>query len=128
MITLGNVLSFVQLSSLIDFDVVQEIGSKNNWTTPLASYLKNGVLLDGKEATRELKVQAERFVLIKLVLYKRGFSRHERGTRGDLWKPFEVKIISAQASASRVLLAHHAEGCRGLCQDLRQVPKVQQYY
>ena len=75
MITHGNVLSFVQLSPLIDSDDVQEIGSENNWTTPIASYLRNGVLPDGKEAVRKLKVQAARFVLIKDVLYKRGFSR-----------------------------------------------------
>ena len=37
-------------------------------------YLKNGVLLDEKEAARKLKVQAVRFVLIKDVLYKRGYS------------------------------------------------------
>ena len=36
--------------------------------------MKNGVLPDGKEAARKLKVQAARFVLIKYVLYKRGFS------------------------------------------------------
>ena len=36
--------------------------------------MKNDVLLDGKEAARKLKVQAARFVLIKDVLYKRGFS------------------------------------------------------
>ena len=36
--------------------------------------MKNGVLLDGKEAARKLKVQAARFVLIKDVLYKRSFS------------------------------------------------------
>ena len=53
---------------------MQEIGSKSNWTTPLVSYLKNDVLLDGKEAARKLKVQAMRFVLIRDVLYKRGFS------------------------------------------------------
>ena len=41
----------------------------------LVSYLKDGVLPDGKEATRKLKVQAARFVLIKDVLYKRCFSR-----------------------------------------------------
>ena len=35
----------------------------------------NGVLPDGKKAARKLKVQATRFVLIKDVLYKRGFSR-----------------------------------------------------
>ena len=75
MITHGNVLSFVQLSPLIDSDDVQEIGSESNWTTPIASYLKDGILLDEKEAARKLKVQAARFVLIKDVLYKRGFSR-----------------------------------------------------
>ena len=41
----------------------------------LISYLKNGMLPDGKKAARKLKVQASRFVLIKDVLYKRGFSR-----------------------------------------------------
>ena len=73
MITHGNVLSFVQLSPLIDSDDIQEIGSESNWTTPTASYLKNGVLPDEKEAVRKLKVQAVRFILIKDVLYKRGF-------------------------------------------------------
>ena len=58
MITLDNVLSFVQLSPLIDSINVQEIVLEDNWTTPLVSYLKNGVLLDGKEAARKLKVQA----------------------------------------------------------------------
>ena len=41
----------------------------------MISYLKAGVLLEEKGATRKLKVQASRFVLIKDVLYKRGFSR-----------------------------------------------------
>ena len=75
MITLSNVLTFVQLFPLIDSDDIQEIGSKSNWTIPIVSYLKNGVFPDGKEAVRKLKVQAARFVLIKDVLYKRGFSR-----------------------------------------------------
>ncbi|XP_075633359.1 uncharacterized protein LOC142605807 [Castanea sativa] len=75
MITPDKVLSFIQLSPLIDVIDVQEIGSKSNWTTPLISYLKDGTLPDGKEAARKLKVQSVRFVLIKDVLYKRGFSR-----------------------------------------------------
>jgi len=75
MTTLDNVLSFVQLSPLIDTIDVQEIGSESNWTTPLITYLKNGVLPDGREAARKLKVQAARFILMKDVLYKRGFSR-----------------------------------------------------
>ena len=37
--------------------------------------MKNGVLPDEKEAVRKLKLQATRFVLIKDVLHKRGFSR-----------------------------------------------------
>ena len=42
---------------------------------PLISYLRTGLLPDGEEAARKLKFQASRFVLIKDVLYKRGFSR-----------------------------------------------------
>ena len=38
------------------------------------SYLKDEILPDEKEAARKLKVQVARFVLIKDVLYKRGFS------------------------------------------------------
>ena len=75
MITHGNTLSFVQLSPLIDSSDVQEICSESNWATIIASYLKDGILPDEKEAARKLKVRAARFVLIKDVLYKRGFSR-----------------------------------------------------
>ena len=75
MTTLDNVLSFIQLSPLIDFVDVQEIDTESNWTMLLVSYLKNNVLPDGREAARKLKVQAARFILMKDVLYKRGFSR-----------------------------------------------------
>ena len=75
MITPYKLLSFVQFSLLIDPIDVQEIGSESNWIAPLVSYLKNDMLLDDKEATRKLKVQATQFVLIKDILYKRGFSR-----------------------------------------------------
>ena len=36
--------------------------------------MKSGTLPDNKEAVRKLKVQAARFILIKDILYKRGFS------------------------------------------------------
>ena len=42
---------------------------------PLVSYLGDGMLQDGKDAARKLKVRASHFVLIKEILYKRGFSR-----------------------------------------------------
>ena len=75
MIPSKQVLSFVQISSLIDDGAnVQEINSEKNWTTPLIAYLRSGILPDGKDAARRLKVQASRFVLIRDVLYKRGFS------------------------------------------------------
>ena len=60
---------------MIDGVGAQEISSKSNWTTPIVSYLKYGMLPQGKEAAKKLKVQATRFVQIKDVLYKRGFSR-----------------------------------------------------
>ena len=75
MVTHGNVLSFVQLFPLIKSSEVQEIGSGSNWTTTIASYLKDNLLPDEKEAARKVKVRVARFVLIKDVLYKRGFSR-----------------------------------------------------
>ena len=53
-----KVLSFVQLSLMIDGMVVQEIGSKGNWTTLIVSYLRDGTLLDNKKAARKLNVQA----------------------------------------------------------------------
>ena len=75
MVILGQVLSFVQISSLIDDTSVQEISSRNYWMTPITAYLKDGVLPDDKEAARKLKVQATCFILVKDALYKRGFSR-----------------------------------------------------
>ena len=74
MVIPGQVLSFVQFSSLIDDTSVQEISSENYWTTLIASYLKEDMLPDDKVAARKLKVQAARFILVKDVLYKRGFS------------------------------------------------------
>ena len=70
----NQVLSFIQISPLIDSINMHEIGSENDWTMPITSYLKGGMLLDDKEAARKLKVQATQFMLIKNILYKSGFS------------------------------------------------------
>ena len=43
--------------------------------TPITFYLKDSILPDDKEAIRKLKFQVARFVLIKGILHKRGFSR-----------------------------------------------------
>ena len=50
----NKILSFVQLSPLIDDVNVREVNSESNWTTPIVSYLKNGTLPNGKEAARKL--------------------------------------------------------------------------
>ena len=71
-----QVLSFIQTSLRIDDGAqMQEINVEKNWTTSLIVYLKSGILPNGKDAERKLKVQASRFVIIRDVLYKRGFSR-----------------------------------------------------
>ena len=41
----------------------------------MIAYLRLGILPDEKEAARKLKAQASRFVIIKDVMYKRGFPR-----------------------------------------------------
>ncbi|XP_075654776.1 uncharacterized protein LOC142624939 [Castanea sativa] len=74
MIIPDQVLSFVQLSSLLDGTSMQEVSSEHCWMAPITAYLKGGKLPDNKEVARKLKVKAARFVLIKDVLYKRGFS------------------------------------------------------
>ena len=56
MVTHGNVLSFVQLSPLIESSEAQEIGFESNWTTAITSYLKDGLLPNEKEAARKVKV------------------------------------------------------------------------
>ena len=76
MIASEQALSFVQISPVIDDGAnVQEVNSDKNWTAPLIAYLRIGILPDEKDAARKMKVQASRFVLIRDVLYKRGFSR-----------------------------------------------------
>ena len=75
MVIPDKVLSFIQFSPLINAIDMQEISFESNWTTPLVFYLKNDTLLDSKEAARKVKVQVARFILIKDILYERGFSR-----------------------------------------------------
>ena len=45
-----------------------------DWTMPNISYLKDGTLPQDHNAFLRLKVRSSRFVLIRDVLYKRGFN------------------------------------------------------
>ena len=65
----------VQYVPSIDLPEVQQIEDRENWMTPIVSYLKDGKLPEGKDEARKLKVRAARYVLMEEVLYKRGFSQ-----------------------------------------------------
>ena len=65
----------VQYVPSIDLPEVQQIEDRENWMTPIVSYLKDGKLPEGKDEARKLKVRAARYILIDEVLYKRGFSQ-----------------------------------------------------
>ena len=77
-------------------------------TTTIASYLKDDILLDEKEAVRKLKARAARFVLIKDVLYKRGFSRPYLRCLGNEEADYVIrevhKGICKNHSGSRLLV------------------------
>ena len=65
----------VQYIPSIDIPEVHQIDGVANWTTPIVSYLKDGLLLEDKEEAKKLKVKAMSFVLTDEVLYNRGFSQ-----------------------------------------------------
>ena len=69
-----NEFDEVQYVPSIDLPKVQQIEDKENWMTPVVSYLRDGKLPKGKDEARKLRVRATRYVLIDEVLYKRGFS------------------------------------------------------
>ena len=64
----------VQYIPSIDIPEVNQIDEVTSQTSPIMSYLKDGVLPKDKEDARKLKVRVARFILIDEVLYKKGFS------------------------------------------------------
>ena len=70
----NQMLSFIQYSPAIDKVEVHVISLETNWTAPIVSYLRNETFLEDRNASRRLKVQSSRFLMIGDVLYKRGFS------------------------------------------------------
>ena len=65
----------VQYVPSIDLLEVQQIEDRENWMTPIVSYLKDGKLPEGKDKAKKLRIRAARYVLMNEVLYKRGFSQ-----------------------------------------------------
>ena len=58
----------IQYVPSIDLPEVQQIENRENWMTPIVSYLKEGKLLEGKNKARKLRVRAARYVLMDEVL------------------------------------------------------------
>ena len=130
MLISSQVLSFIQISPLIDGINVHEISSENHWTTPITSYLKDGVLPDEKKAARKLKVQVAHFILIKDILYKRGFPRPYLRClipeKADYVMREVHEGVCGNHSGSRSLMHkliqggyyYHVEGFHCLCQEV----------
>ena len=65
----------VQYMPSIDVPEVQQVDNRENWMTPIISYLKDGRLPEEKDEARKVRVRSARYVLMNEVLYKRGFSQ-----------------------------------------------------
>ncbi|XP_050243637.1 uncharacterized protein LOC126692173 [Quercus robur] len=65
----------VQYMPSIDVPEVQQVENRENWMTPIISYLKDGRLPEETDEARKVRVRSARYVLMNEVLYKRGFSQ-----------------------------------------------------
>lgn len=65
----------VQYIPSINILEVHQIDEEVNWTMPIMSYLKEGLLPKDKEKARKPRVRVAKFVHMDKVLFKRGFSQ-----------------------------------------------------
>ena len=65
----------IQYMPSIDLPEVQQIGSDENWMTPIVGYLKEGKFPQGRDEARKLRIKSTKYVLMDEVLYKKGFSQ-----------------------------------------------------
>ena len=65
----------IQYMPSINLPEVQQIGSDENWMTPIVGYLKEGKLPQGRDEARKLRIKSTKYVLMDEVLYKKGFSQ-----------------------------------------------------
>ena len=65
----------VQYLPSIDIPEVLQVQNEGSWMAPIISYLKDGILPEGKDEAKKLRVRSARYVLLNDALYKRGFSQ-----------------------------------------------------
>ena len=70
-----NEFDEIQYMPSIDLPEMLQIEGEENWMTPIVSYLEDGMLPEGKDEARKLRVKSTRYILIDEMLYKRGLSQ-----------------------------------------------------
>ena len=65
----------VQYLPSVDILKVLRVQNEGSWMAPIILYLKDGILPEGKDEAKRLRVRSTRYVLLNDVLYKRGFSQ-----------------------------------------------------
>ena len=88
----------VQYLPSVDIPEVLQVQNEGSWMAPIISYLKDGILPEGKDEAKRLRVQSVRYVLLNDALYKRGFSQ-----------PY-LRCLSSN-EANYVLREVHEEAC-----------------
>ena len=68
-------LDKVQYMPSIDLPKMQQIKGQGNWMTPIIIYLSNGRLPEERDEAKKLRIRSTKYVLIDVVMYKRGFSQ-----------------------------------------------------
>ena len=65
----------VQYLPSINIPKVLQVQNEGSWMAPIISYLKDGILPEGKDEARKLRVRLAKYVLLNDALYKRDFSQ-----------------------------------------------------
>ena len=68
-------LDKVQYMPSIDLPKMQQIKGQGNWMTPIIIYLSNGRFPEERDEAKKLRIRSTKYVLIDVVMYKRGFSQ-----------------------------------------------------
>ena len=65
----------VQYLPSIDIPEVLQVQNEGSWMALIISYLKDGILPEGKDKARKLRFRSAKYVLLNDALYKRDFSQ-----------------------------------------------------
>ena len=110
----------VQYLPSIDIPEVLQVQNEGSWMAPIVSYLKDGILPEGKDEARRLRVWSARYVILNDALYKRGFSQPYLRCLSSDETNYVLREIhegaygnysGARSRPCRILLANHLGRC-----------------